>query len=74
MMSEITTLRPTINKNFLIKITPTNGKDILVGAGQYHKHVGEELCLKHFQKVLAGGLDKYTFKLRRGLRIDFVGK
>lgn len=46
----------------------------LVGGGQYHKYVGKELAEKHFKKVLSGGLDKYTFKLRSKRRIDFVAK
>ncbi len=46
----------------------------LVGGGQYFKHVGEELAIKHFKKVLEGGQDRYTFKLRQRRKVDFVAK
>lgn len=74
MNSELISLRPVINKNFLIRVTYPDFEVRLVGAGQYHKYVGETICLKHFKRVLADGLDEYTFKMRRGLRIEFVSK
>jgi len=74
MNPELITLRPTINKNFIIRVSYADGEVRLVGAGQYHKYVGERICLKHFNKVLENGLDRYTFKMRRELTIEFVGK
>ncbi len=63
-----------INKNFLIRITYSNGSTTLRGAGQYYKVVGDELEYTHFKSVLHSDLDKLTFKLRRGLKIEFISK
>ena len=63
-----------INDNFLIRTRwPELSKSSrLVGAGQYAQRIGnEELAEKHFKRVLRSQGDKHTFKLRRGLRIDF---
>lgn len=65
----------TINKNFIIQVinVPENVKK-LIGAGQYHKYVSEELKIKHFNKVLEGGAQKYTFLIRNRLKINFYSK
>lgn len=64
-----------INKNFVIRYFYYDSKQsYLIGAGQYWKLVGVSLANRHFNKVLNGGLDKYTFKLRRGLQINFLSK
>mgnify|MGYP006197852957 CR=1 FL=1 len=46
----------------------------LIGAGQYHKYVSEELKIKHFKKVLEGNLQVYTFLIRNRLKIKFHSK
>lgn len=68
--------RALINQNFIIRVTGRNQKFTrLCGAGQYSKFLeNEQLKTKHFNKVLEGGLDKYTFLLRRGLKIEFLSK
>lgn len=65
-----------INQNFIIRVTDRNQKFTrLCGAGQYSKVLeNEQLKTKHFNRVLEGGLDKYTFLLRRGLKIEFLSK
>ena len=64
-----------INLNFLIRWKNQNeNKTNLISAGQYNKLVGENLKIKHFNKVLNGGLDKYTFYIRKRLKIEFVSK
>ena len=64
-----------INRNFLIRYKYDDQEQTkLIGGGKYEILVGSEIANKHFDKVLNGGKDKYTFKLRRGLKIDFVGK
>lgn len=64
-----------INKNFVIRYTDQNtGVSKLVGAGKYSDLVGEKFKTKHFKKVLNGRSSKYTFKLRRGLKIEFCSK
>lgn len=65
----------TINKNFIIKVENVQNKERkLIGAGQYFKYVGEELKIKHFNKVLGGGEQKYTFLIRNRLKINFYSK
>lgn len=64
-----------INKNFVIRYQFSFSKNTyLVGAGQYSKLVGDSLANKHFNEVLSNGMDKTTFRLRRGLKIDFCSK
>ncbi|TYB78322.1 hypothetical protein [Bizionia myxarmorum] len=67
-----------INKNFVIRIQETaklnKSGTMLFSASKYRKLVGEEMAETHFYKALNGGLDKYTFKLRNRLKIDFHGK
>ena len=77
-MSALKSSNPTnviINKNFIIRYQNTDEKGSnLVGAGKYEQLVGEELKIKHFNKVLKGGLDKYTFLIRNRLKITFHSK
>ena len=69
-------IRAMINREFIIQIVDRATKHRkIIGAGQYAKHLNsEELKNKHFKKVLEGGMDKYTFLLRRGLKIQFLSK
>lgn len=64
-----------INKNFVIRIKKADQKGtFLVSANKYRQLLNEKLAQKHFKKVLEGGLDNYTFKLRKRLIINFHGK
>ena len=65
-----------INKQFLIRVKVKNLKgSYLVGAGQYGNLVGcNDMANKHFTKVWTSGQDRTTIKLRRGLKIDFIGR
>lgn len=64
-----------INMNFIIRWKENNKPGTnLVSAGQYQKIVGEELKSKHFKDVMEGGLDKYTFLIRKRLIINFIAK
>lgn len=64
-----------INKNFVIRCSYYPYKDtFLKGAGQYSLLVGQKLADKHFNEVLSNGLFKTTFRLRRGLKIEFHSK
>lgn len=64
-----------INKNFIIQWKYQDEKQThLVSAGKYHEIVGKEIAQKHFLKVMEGGLDVYTFFIRKRLRIKFYSK
>ena len=64
-----------INREFLIRWEHSEDYGTnLISGGQYHTLVGLELAQKHFTKALNGGLDRMTFKLRRGLTINFLSK
>ena len=68
-------LRSDINKNFLIRIIDIKaGKTFLKSAGKYADIVGKEMKNKHFDKVLNGQQQNYTFKIRNRLIIDFRAK
>jgi hypothetical protein len=72
-------LRSHVNRNFIIRIRSNDqivrqNRNLLVSAGQYSKHVGNELALKHFTRVLNHGWDSYTFRLRRGVKCEFLSK
>ena len=69
-----------INKEFLIR---WKEQDIyytyLTTARKYAELVGEKLANTHFEKAMAGGKDRYIFKLRenklRGaLEVTFIAK
>ncbi|NQY30663.1 MAG: hypothetical protein HRT69_14490 [Flavobacteriaceae bacterium] len=64
-----------VNRNFLIRYKyDSENKTKLIGAGKYYTLVGDVIENTHFTKVLDGTLDRYTFKLRRGIKIKFVSK
>lgn len=77
-MSALKSSNPTnaiINRNFIIRYQTTDEKGTkLVGAGKCEQLVGKELKIKHFNKVLQGGLDKHTFLIRNRLKITFHSK
>jgi hypothetical protein len=70
----------SINKNFVIRVlenpneNPTKNTK-LTSANKLSNYLkDEELKLKIFKRVLEGGADKYTFKIRNRLKIDFHSK
>jgi len=68
-------IRAEINRDWLIKYWHHDQPEShLVGAGQYHKVVGEKTAQKHFKRVLEYETDKYVFKVRNHLRIEFLQK
>lgn len=68
-------LSKSINQHFLIRYKEDQAKKTkLIGAYKYKFLVGEKLAEKHFKKALYGGEYIHTFKLRRGLKIEFVSK
>ena len=67
--------RATINRDYLIRYTFHGEKNThLIGAGQYHTLVTQKTAKKHFERVLEGDKDKYTFKVRNTLKIEFLIK
>lgn len=65
--------RKTLNQHFLLKIHGL-GYHQLAGYPLLVDLVGLELAEKAISKAFAAGMDKYTFKLRRGLKLDFYSK
>lgn len=69
-----------INKNFVIQVLENYKENLeknrkITTANKLSKYLNdEELKLKLFDKVLEGGLDEYTFKIRNRLRIKFFSK
>ena len=72
----INQITPTIiNREFLIRYSHKEDYGTnLIGGGKYHELVGIQLAEKHFTKAFTTGLDRITFKVRRGLTIDFISK
>lgn len=62
-----------LNREFLLKISGL-GYHTLAGWPLLCSLVGEDLAEKAIRKAIASGVDKYTWKLRRGLRLDFYSK
>lgn len=65
-----------INKNFVIRVAENQVKKTqLTSANKLSNYILDEaLKIKLFEKVLTGGLDKYTFLIRKRLRIEFHSK
>jgi len=63
-----------INLNFVIRYKYDGEKTKLIGAGQYHILVGVKMANRHFKNAFNSGAIKTTYKLRRGLKIDFCSK
>lgn len=67
--------RKQINKNFVIRLKHDDGKPThIVGAGQLHKHIGVKMSDKLANEALIKGVQVYSVKLRRGIRIEFHSK
>lgn len=72
-MKNITTTK--VNRDFLIRYTTNDVKQSkFITASQYIALIGDVLAFKHFSQAFDKGLDKYTVKLRRGLKTDFYSK
>ena len=67
-----------MNRNFAVFVDYFDdfGKRVHmpVGYAGLYALVGESWCHKLILRALGAGVDKCTFKLRRGLRIDFRSK
>lgn len=65
-----------INKNFVIRVSENQTeKTRLTSANKLSNYIMDEpLKLRLFEKVLKDGLDRYTFKIRKRLTIEFHGK
>ena len=68
-----------INKNFVIRVleNPKNNpvkNTKLTTSRKLSNFIEEERKISLFEKVLQGGLDKYTFLVRNRLKIDFHSK
>lgn len=67
-----------INQNFIIRVfeDPTNSNnDKLTTANKLSDLINdEELKIRLFNKVLSGKQYKYTFKIRKRLKIEFSSK
>lgn len=67
-----------INKEFLIRIYPAlpgrRGNNSILSSRIAEEIVGPELWTKNVEKALERGVDKFAFKLRRGLKIELVTK
>jgi hypothetical protein len=68
-----------INKNFVIRVIENHleSKPVvkLTSANKLSYYLkDEELKIRLFNKVLNGKLDKYTFKIRKRLKIVFCSK
>lgn len=62
-----------LNKEFRVKVSGL-GYHQLVGWPMLVNLIGQELAEKHLSRALSSPLDKYSVKLRRGLKIDFYSK
>lgn len=62
-----------LNKEFRVKVSG-NGYHQLVGWPMLVDLIGKELAEKYLSRALSSPMDKYSVKLRRGLKIDFYSK
>lgn len=62
-----------LNREFLLKISG-NGYNTLAGWPLLVELVGEDLANKALCRAISSGVDKYTWKLRRGIKLDFYSK
>ncbi|MBA0884934.1 hypothetical protein [Flavobacterium undicola] len=69
-----------INRNFIIRVLENPKENPikntkLTSANKLSGFINDEqLKIKLFNKILNGGKDKYTFLIRRRLKIDFQSK
>lgn len=62
-----------MNSNFRVKVHGL-GYHTLVGWSGLNEIVGSEIAERAVCKAFEAGLDKWTWKLRRGLKLDFYSK
>lgn len=62
-----------LNKEFRVKVSGM-GYHQLVGWPMLVDLIGEKLAEKYLSCALNSPMDKYSVKLRRGLKIDFYSK
>lgn len=62
-----------MNREFRVKIHGC-GYHTLVGWSGLVEAIGLELAEKAVLRALDSGMDKWSWKLRRGLRLDFYSK
>lgn len=62
-----------LNSEFLLKIHG-NGYHQLAGWPLLTSLIGDELAEKALSRALEAGADKYSIRLRRGLKLDFYSK
>lgn len=76
MNTEYNKLVTFINQNFVIRYQYNDDKkSSLIGAGRLWVVLDcKKLALRYFKEAINCQTQNYTIKLRRGLRIDFVGK
>ncbi len=71
-------LRKYANRHFVIRISPTRPQNIttsiIVGAGMLFKHIGQKMACKLITGVYKTTIYKPTYKLRRGITIEFNPK
>lgn len=66
-----------IDRDFFIKVhglPEYNGKTTLRSSRKMEQLIGPELYSKFVQKTYDRGRDSITWKLRRGIRLDFYSK
>lgn len=66
-----------INQNWKIKVSGFTGQEkvhTLIGVRKLIEILGAELTEEIIEKASSKGLDKITFKFRRGLKITLYGK
>jgi hypothetical protein len=67
----------TVNDNFIIRVYPSLtglGNNSILSYNTLVDLIGEDLADKNIRKAWDSGLDKFTFKLRRGVKIELVAK
>lgn len=62
-----------MNREFRVKVHGC-GFNTLVGWSGLVSIVGQEIAEKAVLKAFSSGMDKWTWRLRRGLRLDFYSK
>lgn len=62
-----------LNREFLLKVSGC-GYHTLAGWPLLVELVGVEFANKALSRAISSGMDKYTWKLRRGLKLDFYSK
>ena len=62
-----------MNREFRVKVHGC-GHHTLVGWSGLVSIIGQENAEKAVLKALSSGMDKWTWKLRRGLKLDFYSK